>query len=251
MNKVVAIIPVRLESQRFPNKQLQTFCGKPILDHVIDIAKQLDFVERVVIATPDRSLSDYNDRVDEIFYMNENEARCGSERAYRYFDMNSSFDYYMTIPADEPFINPKEINKHWSDLVSALEDEEIGTFYTQFYNEEDVKDTRSCKIVTDEDSVLYFSRSVIPIKKDGSVAALEEYKKHVGIFVFSKHFLQYMGRDLWDDWKSPLAEIESIEQNRFLQFGIPVKVQEIKHIGFGIDTQDQIAALEQRVNENL
>lgn len=246
----VAVIPVRLQSDRFPNKQLQNFMGRPIIEHIIEYTKKLDFIDRVVIATENPELKKYENDVDEVFMMEAGGARCGSERSYRYYLRNNVYDYYISIPADEPVINSEEVNKAWPKLLAMLEDEGVGTFYTQFYNVEDIKDTRSCKIVSDEDRVLYFSRSVIPVRKDGGVDDISAYKKHIGIHVFPQKLMKYLAEELWGDWQSPLAEIESLEQNRFLQFGLPVQLQEIKHIGFGIDTPDQIAKLEQRIRDN-
>lgn len=250
MGENVAIIPVRLSSERFPNKHLQNFNGKPIIQHVIDYTKKLDFINRVVIATEDEKMKEYEKEVDEVFLMEPGGARCGSERTYRYYLRNNVFDYYFSIPADEPVIDSTEVNRGWSELSKILEDESVGTFYTDFYNKDDLNDIRSCKIVNDEERVLYFSRSVIPIQKNGEIADLSVYKKHIGIHVFPKKLLKYLGQELWGDWISPLSEVESLEQNRFLQFGLDVYLQKIKHIGFGIDTIDQITKLEQRINEN-
>lgn len=246
----VAIIPVRLKSDRFPEKHLQRVSGKPILDRVIEYTKSLEFIDHIVLATEDDKLESYKDQVDEFFLMKPDSVRCGAERAYEYFKRNQDFNRYITIPADEPYINNNSLESAFRKCDAYLENEEIATFYTKFYNEEDLRDKRSCKITLDEDRVLYFSRSIIPIRKDGDIAELSVYNKHVGVFVFSHHFLKFLGEELWGDWKSELADIESLEQNRFLQFGIDVRAYEMKHIGFGIDTADQIQKMEERLKEN-
>jgi len=250
MAENVAIIPVRLSSERFPNKHLENFNGKPIIEHVIEYTKKLDFINRVVIATEDEKLKKYENDVDEVFMMEKGGARCGSERAYRYYLRNNIFDNYISIPADEPLINSDELNKSLPNLIKVLENESVGTLYCDFYNKEDLRDLKSCKIVCDEDKVLYFSRSIIPMSKTGELADLSLYKKHVGVFVFSKRLLKHLGQELWGDWKSELSDIESLEQNRFLQFGLDVQVEKINHVGFGIDAPDQIKKLEQRLIEN-
>ena len=65
---------------------------------------------------------------------------------------------------------------------------------------------------------------------------------------FSNVILEKYGFKLWDKWKSDMADIESLEQNRFVDFGIPVKMFKIKHDFFGIDTEKQIDEITDRYN---
>jgi CMP-2-keto-3-deoxyoctulosonic acid synthetase len=129
--------------------------------------------------------------------------------------------------------------------------QEIITFYCDFYCKEDLMSRLSCKIVSDySDRALYFSRCVIPTSKDPDDnwrTPLGVFKKHIGIFVFPKTWLEMYGKNMWDDRKSILADTESLEQNRFLEFGSLVSLLKIKHVGFGIDIRDQIEILENRI----
>jgi 3-deoxy-manno-octulosonate cytidylyltransferase (CMP-KDO synthetase) len=107
----------------------------------------------------------------------------------------------------------------------------------------DVKDKSSCKIVSDlTDHMLYCSRNKIPIQKNGRSLPLKEYKKHIGIFFFSKKFL-HKNKNLWDEQKTPLAEAEGLEQIRFLEKGVNVKLFEIDHRYYGIDSEIQLQRL--------
>ena len=127
---------------------------------------------------------------------------------------------------------------------------DISTFYTKFFNEEDLKSILSCKIIIDNDGcMLYNSRSIIPISKDGTLYDLTVYNKHLGLFMFSKNFLRSFGEYVWSNYKSEIADIEGLEQNRFVDMGIKVKMIEINHIGFGIDQKFQIKLLEERIKE--
>jgi 3-deoxy-manno-octulosonate cytidylyltransferase (CMP-KDO synthetase) len=181
-------------------------------------------------------------------------ARCGSERSYSYFLSDASFDYYVSIPSDEPYIDPEEVNKAWK-VYSSLQrkkDSEITTLYTKFFNRDDLDSRLSCKIVSNENSeALYFSRQIIPttkLEEDRVKIQLSTYKKHIGIFIFPREWMEHCARFLWDDRISDLASIESLEQNRFLEFGTTVKLLEIKHVAFGIDSPYQVKMLEDRLN---
>ena len=92
--------------------------------------------------------------------------------------------------------------------------------------------------------MLYNSRAVVPATKDGKLRPLEDYLKHVGIFVIPNDVFVRYG-NLW----SYTPDVESLEQNRFLSAGIDVRLSYVKHIGFGIDVPEQIEALEDRLHQ--
>ena len=241
--KTVGIIPVRLTSERFSNKVLQRINGKRIIDHIIENTRKIKFIDEIVIATDDRefALELCSKHVFlRGFHLSYN-VTCGSHRAYKFYLDHPDYDYYMTIPADEPSIDPDEVNKVLSKI--DLSPDEIISFYTKFFCKKDLKSPLSCKIVTCEDNyMLYNSRNVIPVNKDGSYLNLEQYKKHVGMFIFPRS-LFYEEEDLWEH----TIDIESLEQNRFIQKALDVKMIEMKHIGFGIDMPEQINQLEERL----
>ncbi len=239
------IIPARLESKRFPNKLLAKFNGKSILQNVIDYTKQFKFPNsKIILATEDQKLIDIGTENGlDIF---KTTARCGTEKAYQYYLQFSEYDQYITIPSDEPYINPKEVNKAYDSLDYKYETE-ITTFYTKFYKSSDFFSSLSCKVVANQRGyALYFSRAWIPSKKDYSTH-FGDYKKHVGIFIFYNLFFRSnFGPSLWSEKISKLEEVEGLEQNRFLDFGISVRLLEIFHKGFGIDLPSQIPLLEER-----
>ena len=243
---VVAIIPARLKSNRFPNKLLTKFLGKYIIDHVIENTLKLDFVNDVVVATDSFDITTHvRKKYQQIEVVHIHSACCGTHRVYKYYTLNNSYDFYLSIPCDEPVINPDEINNYVRK--NRLMDSYITTFYTKFYNKNDLESPLSCKIVTDDHGfMLYNSRAIVPVQKDGTTLPLEEYKKHVGIFIFPNWVLQRFGQEFWSQSK----DLESLEQNRFLQFNISIMTKEIKHIGFGIDVPSQIKQLETRMIDN-
>jgi 3-deoxy-manno-octulosonate cytidylyltransferase (CMP-KDO synthetase) len=152
---IAAIIPARLASTRFPGKLLAPFCGRPILENVVGYARRLDFVNRLVLATDSRELVPVAGELGiECFWCEK--ARCGTERSFRFFEAHRGFDAYVSIPADEPWIDPGEISRAWREAADGriLEREEIATLFTRFYCREDLESRLSCKIVTDDEGVV-------------------------------------------------------------------------------------------------
>jgi len=245
--KIVGIIPARLSSKRFPNKLFYKFQGKTILENVIDRGLQLGFLDKIVVVTEDIKVKNFVKTIyagADVKVFTSEKCRCGTEKVYKYFQFDDSYDYYFYMPSDEPYYDVNQIK-----LNSMLE-YDISTFYTKFFNEEDLKSILSCKIIIDNDGcMLYNSRSIIPISKDGTLYDLTVYNKHLGLFMFSKNFLRSFGEYVWSNYKSEIADIEGLEQNRFVDMGIKVKMIEINHIGFGIDQKFQIKLLEERIKE--
>lgn len=241
--KTLAVIAARLKSTRFPNKIIQQFNGQRIIDRVIENTLKLDFIDDIVIATDDEEFG------KEIVKKHKSlkgyfisDAFCGTHRVYQYYKIDPSYKYYVSIPCDEPLVNVSEINKTFSN-ISEIFNDEIITFYTKFFCEEDLYSPLSCKIVTtNENYMVYNSRTLVPVLKNGSYLPLEDYKKHLGIFIFPRNIFEMYGENLWLN----TTDIESLEQNRFLQRKVHIKLYETNHIGFGIDIPEQIKKLEER-----
>lgn len=175
---------------------------------------------------------------------------CGSERAYyihtAYESMGDYYDYYVTIPADEPFIIPKNIKKTWNKFLKNHNKEHIFTLYSKFNYLDRIKSKLSCKIVfNSKNEALYFSRSIIPIRKNGTKLHYNEYNKHLGIFIFHNDFLKKNKLLPWK--KNDLALIEGLEQNAFLYNGFTIKMLKTNHPFYGVDSKNMIKKLARRV----
>ena len=246
--KYLGVIPAKFASKRFPGKLLHSLMGKPVLSWVIEYAQKIDFLSGLLVATDDEEIASFvlkNHRDVKVF-KNQIPVSCGSQRILEISKAFPHFGVYITIPADEPLVDYKEINRIKNVLRMNFSGD-IATLYTKFYNKEDLESNLSCKIITNrKDHMLYNSRVVIPIYKDGSRLPLQEYKKHVGLMFFSDYFLYKEGDDLWSDWHSSMTETENLEQNRFIDFGARVQMFEIKHNYFGVDQKWQIDSLEER-----
>ena len=228
--KIAFVIPFSNKSSRFPCKIYKNFLGKPIWENVVQGTKDIGLGE-VFVMTDSFLIPGIRDT---------NRASCGSERAYNYFLRDPSFDWYISIPGDEPLVPSAELRRILGE-IGTWNRSAVHTCHCRFFNYGDVFDRRSCKmIVSKSGRVAYFSRSVIPGSKDGYLHPLEVYCKHYAMMAFHRDLLD--SRDLWDG-----GEAEGLEQNKFLLKGVPVVSHRIEHIGFGIDTPDQLPQLEERV----
>ncbi len=246
---IVGIIPARLQSTRFDNKLLQPLNGKLIIHHVIEHALQLNFLDKIVLATDTESMELINE-VSEYnieYFISDKEVWCGSQRSYHYYLDNYKAEMYVSIPSDEPLIDPFEINKSWKEFRKHPKEYTMYTFYSEFYSTNRLLDVASCKIVG-TDKALYFSRNIIPVTKQDEILPLHYYRKHLGIFVFTNKFMRKYGCHAWNKNDYSLASIESLEQNVFLENNIDVGLIKTNHKAYGVDNPQHISELESIYN---
>ncbi len=234
------VIPYRLESKRFPNKYLVDFLGESLIGHsirlcqglgdIIVTAPQEDYVEKV---------RDLHSKYNFSFIPTSLDCQSGTDRVIE-ISKKIVDDYYVLIPADEPLIEHNELKR-----VLSSELYNFNLCYCDFYCEEDCSSSLSAKIVsTHDDYLLYQSRNVIPIQKNGDFD-FKSCKKCVGIKIFS-----YKGIQSLYGKKTCLDKVEGLEELKYVELGFKVKLHKIKHIGFGIDIPSQVKLLESRYVEN-
>lgn len=270
MAKVCLIVPVRLKSERFNNKVLSEFLDKTVLQYVMsnvndiklydDILKKEECEIKKVLALDTEGLDKITENLihgwccdyDFNLLLMDDKVSCGTERVNYVYNRFNGYDYYISLPADEPALNAIEISESINRALRSYDitrRTDVFTFFTDFYCEEDIIDSRSCKMVTGSGGeVLYTSRSVIPGNKNDGLHALEEYKKHVGVFIFPAAIASMettWGAQFLSD---RCKELESLEQNIFIaRDKFTFCALKTNHIGFGIDTEDQIKLLENRL----
>jgi 3-deoxy-manno-octulosonate cytidylyltransferase (CMP-KDO synthetase) len=259
--KICFVIPARLESVRFPNKITTHVGGVSIVERVMMLSKQLDTlfserheVERVLAIDESNNSAHVEIKklcnehgVKYLPLSDEQPTSCGSEKVKWVAKAFKGYDYYITLPADEPFMSLQHVGCSIENVIEKRDRKSIYTLFSRFYCREDLESNLSCKILTDTDdeTILYTSRAIIPAGKDGAIKGIDLYKKHLGVFIFPKQVLKY------DVWKfSSLALHESLEQNMFVNREFNFKVEETKHDGFGIDVPEQVDELEKRFGYN-
>jgi len=235
------IIPLRLNSSRFPRKALTSFRGKPLLCHILDIADEIVAAKggEIIVTFPSQDKKELLPFLHDRNIINtSNQCNNATERVIELSrDMGS--DLYLTLPVDEPLLKASEV-------IKALDQPRgnVATLFGDFYCYEDMLSPLSAKLVTNHlDNIIYMSRSAIPLNKDGS-KTLERMKKNVGVFFFEKNFLDW----LWTKRriKTFLDGHEGLEQLRWIELGAKIKAIKIDHSGFGLDVPEQLEELETR-----
>ena len=228
---IIGIIPARYASTRFPGKPLADICGKPMIRHVYERAKKASSLRDVIVATDDERIlscvqSFGGNAVITASTLPNGTARC--EQAARLCGSNA--DAVINIQGDEPLLDPRMID----EVAELLQTDDCATLCSELT--EDFFNPNIVKVVMSLDGhALYFSRSLIPYKRNAS--PLPVYQ-HIGIYGYRTDFLKkYVSLPA-----TPLSEAESLEQLKILEhgFSIRVKVTDCRGKSIGVDTTEDL-----------
>jgi len=233
--KIIAVIPARYASTRFPAKLLQDLVGKTVILRTYEAAKNTNLFDDVFVVTD--SILIYDEIISNggkaIMSIKEHES--GSDRIAEAVE-NLDVDIVVNVQGDEPFINKEPLAKVLEVFRNDYDKKvDLASLMVEMTNEEDIQNTNNVKVVTDQSGfALYFSRSVIPYPREVNVGV--RYMKHIGIYAFRKESLLAF-------YRLPMKSLEAtekLEQLRYLEYGKRIKMVETAHIGVGIDTPEDL-----------
>ena len=233
--KVIAVIPARYASTRFPAKLMQDLGGKTVILRTYEAAKDTHLFDDVFVVTDSPLIYDeiVNHGGKAIMSIKEHES--GSDRIAEAV-ANLDVDIVVNVQGDEPFINKEPLEK----VIEVFQNDadrkvDLASLMREITNEEDINNPNNVKVVVDQNGfALYFSRSVIPYPREKNVGV--KYFQHIGIYAFRK-------QALLDFYSLPMKSLEAsekLEQLRYLEFGKRIKMVETTHVGIGIDTIEDL-----------
>ena len=233
--KIIAVIPARYASTRFPAKLMQDLIGKTVILRTYQATVLTNLFDDVFVVTDSQII--YNEIVSNngkaIMSIKNHES--GSDRIAEAIS-SIDCDIVVNVQGDEPFID----NKSLESLLKVYEtdvnkDIDLASLMRQITKQEDINNPNNVKVVIDQSSfALYFSRSVIPFAREINVGV--RYFQHIGIYAFRK-------KALLDFYALPMKSLEAsekLEQLRYLEFGKRIKMVETNHVGIGIDTIEDL-----------
>ncbi|MEN8190218.1 MAG: 3-deoxy-manno-octulosonate cytidylyltransferase [Thermodesulfobacteriota bacterium] len=241
--EVVAIIPARYHSNRFEGKPLAKICGKPMIQHVVERARKVDLLSRVVVATDDQRIADCVAGFGGEFVMTRSDHVSGSDRlaeAAELLDI-SEHDVVVNIQGDQPLF-PSEVIEQVA--LPLLEDPALpmSTLIYKIIRPEEIDDPNHVKTVFDRDNhALYFSRSPVPFQRNPEEKIAPTYYKHLGFYAYRKGFLLTFVALPEGEWE----RFEKLEQLRALEYGYKIKVVLTEYDSVEVDTLEDIARAEE------
>lgn len=234
---VVAVIPARYASSRFPGKPLALIAGRMMIERVYERAASAHLIDRVIVATDDRRIAAAVAGFGGEAVMTSPDHQTGTDRiAEAVAGMHA--DYIINIQGDEPLMPPAVLD----DLVDRVgaSGAEMGTVAVPFrLTERDPDDPNAVKVVVDAGGyALYFSRSRIPYLRQGGEAAPPLL--HWGVYAYRSDFLEQFVT--WP--RGALERCEMLEQLRALEHGARIMVIVTDQQSIGVDVPEDVTRVE-------
>ncbi len=238
---VIAVIPARWSSTRFPGKPLAMIAGEPMIAHVVRRAASAHTVTDVVVATDDDRIAAAVREIGAEAVMT-GECASGTDRVAEAVLSRPGWDLVINVQGDEPMLSGRNIDTLVEGMLRRPE-VGIGTLCRPLPQQR-AGDPNAVKVVTRRDGrALYFSRAPIPFLRK-SPTRDEVFRLHLGIYCFRPDALAtFVGLE-----PSRLERLEGLEQLRALENGIDMLVLEAPDDAIGVDTPEDLEEVEKIMN---
>lgn len=211
---------------------MQKIGDQSIISMVYNNAREMELFDDVVVATDSDIIAEEIDRIGGKFIKSKHEHQSGSDRIAEACK-NMQVDVVVNIQGDEPFIKKQPLE----DLLKSFKDEtvRVASLMQKFPDNESLENSNIVKVVCNRfNDALYFSRSVIPYKRNKSVE--EVFYRHVGVYAYRKDVLLQ-----FTEWPMGVLEkMEMLEQLRYLENGVSIRMVETNEASVGIDTPEDL-----------
>lgn len=232
---IIAVIPARYASTRFPAKLLQDLGGKSVIVRTYEAALATNLFDDVFVVTDSDLIFKEIESNGGKAIMSMKEHESGSDRIAEAVE-NMNVDVVVNVQGDEPFINKEAL----SQLVEVFKNDtdkkvDLASLMFEITEKNEISNPNNVKVIVDQQGfALYFSRSVIPFPRAENVGV--RYMKHIGIYAFRKEALM-------DFYRLPMLSLEAsekLEQLRYLEYGKRIRMIETSHGSIGIDTPEDL-----------
>ncbi|HEY2986464.1 MAG TPA: 3-deoxy-manno-octulosonate cytidylyltransferase [Candidatus Binatia bacterium] len=245
---VVAIIPVRYGSTRFPGKPLALIGGKPMIQHVYENTSRTPGLDRVIVATDDDRILATAKSFGAEAMLTSTKHASGTDRLAEVAKKIKA-EWVINVQGDLPFIRPQTILRTLKPLRRERSIP-MGTARTAIFARDEWLNPNVVKVVTDDEGyALYFSRAAIPYQRENGPPASAHARaggekilgyRHVGIYVYRREFLLKFARTP----PTALERAEKLEQLRALSNGYRIRVADVEEPSVEVDTPEDLEKAE-------
>ena len=249
MSLVLAVIPARFKSTRFPGKVLAPLEDKPLVGVVWERVRASAAVDRLIVATESAEVVAAARSFGAETMLTDEAHASGTDRIGEVLErIDATPDVILNVQADEPCVTTAALDR-LIDAVRASDGPCLATLCEPILSIDELFDPNAVKVVRDaHDRALYFSRSPIPFHRGGATRlrhdfgdalesrGLDGYLKHQGLYAYSLEAFRRMTAAP----VSALERDEGLEQLRALEMGLPILVLNSDFRSIGVDTPEDL-----------
>ena len=245
--KIIALIPARMNSTRFPGKPLASICGRPMIEHVYRRAALSSELDAVYVATCDREIRDAVEKFGGKVIMTSPDHERASDRVAEAAENFPDADVIVMIQGDEPMIKPEMIALAVEPLRldSTIE---CVNLMRRIESRVDFLNRNTIKVVMNrKNDAIYFSRAPVPAIDFSRENRVPVYKQ-VCVIPFGREFLRRFARLA----PTPLEQAESIDMLRAVEHGERIRLVETEFDTRAVDTPEDLRQVEKLLeNDSL
>ena len=211
---------------------MQKIADQTIISMVYQNALEMNLFDDVVVVTDSDVISDEIKNIGGKVIKSQKQHQSGSDRIAEACEQ-MDVDIIVNIQGDEPFIKKQPLE----DLIRCFDDERVSvaSLMQKFPENESYENSNIVKVVCNKlNDALYFSRSAIPYKRNKEIG--EVLYRHIGVYAYRKEALINFTK-----W--PMGELEKtemLEQLRYLENGISIRMVETNEASVGVDTPEDL-----------
>ena len=247
--KILALIPARMGSSRFPGKPMAPILGKPMIGHVYERVAKSPMLSMTAVATCDQEIFDYIESIGGTAVMTADTYERASDRCAEALlklekTNNTRYDIVVMVQGDEPMTHPDMIE----EAVQPMLDDpaiQVTNLLGKIKDIAEFEDRNCIKVVCDlNGNAMYFSREAIPTRCKVNNIPMG---KQVCIIPFRRDYLIEYTKLA----PTPLEIVESVDMMRIIENGMKVRMVPTLHDTQAVDTPtdlEKVAGLMQGMN---
>jgi 3-deoxy-manno-octulosonate cytidylyltransferase (CMP-KDO synthetase) len=245
--KIIALIPARMGSSRYPGKPMAMIAGKPMIGHVYERVSKSPLLTLTAVATCDKEIYDYVESIGGVAVMTGAQHERASDRCAEALlkleeKYQTKYDIVVMVQGDEPMTHPGMI----AEAVQPMLDDpsiKVVNLMGEIKTREEYEDRNCIKVVCDlNQNAMYFSREPIPTSSKTDNIPMG---KQVCIIPFTRDYLiEYTKLE-----PTPLEIAESVDMMRILEHGMKVKMIPTKFETQSVDTPSDLIKVSSLMKE--
>jgi 3-deoxy-manno-octulosonate cytidylyltransferase (CMP-KDO synthetase) len=240
-SRIIAVIPARHASTRFPGKPLAPIAGRPMIEHVWRRCQEAGAFHEVWVATDDERIRATVEGFGGRAVMTSPDCATGTDRVAEVARGRPDVDVWVNVQGDEPLVDPAALQV----LAGLFADAHVrmGTLVRPLEPDEAGSPNVVKAVLALNGDALYFSRSLVPFVREPGTPVRRW--GHIGLYGYRRDVLLSLAGLA----PTPLEEAEKLEQLRALEHGIAIRCAQVSWRTVAVDVPEDVAKVEAVMRE--